>query len=210
MDGLSNVQIVPMVDSNFVKPLRMIFCLNGRERKWDLVRVHRSVAIILFNTTNKKMIFVKQFRPAVYYNSIPENDRCGTIDTTKYPASLGYTMEVCAGIVDKAKSLAEIAVEEIYEECGFKTEAEKLEYVIQFRSGVGISGDVQTLYYAEVSEEMRVNSGGGNPEEGEEIELIEMSIKEVEDYLSQPSVSSPGGFLFALQWFLAHKAPHHR
>jgi len=66
---------VPMVDSNFVKPLRMIFCLNGRERKWDLVRVHRSVAIILFNTTNKKMIFVKQFRPGILFtlNCIQES-----------------------------------------------------------------------------------------------------------------------------------------
>lgn len=70
---------------------------------------------------------------AVYYNSIPESDRFGPIDTTKYPASLGYTLEVCAGIVDKTKSLAEITVEEIYEECGFKVEADKLEYIIQFR-----------------------------------------------------------------------------
>merc|ERR1712035_40057 len=123
MDGLSNVRIVPMVNSNF----------NGKERIWDLVRIHESVAVILFNTTSKKLIFVKQFRPAVYYNSIPESDRFGPIDTTKYPASLGYTLEVCAGIVDKTKSLAEITVEEIYEECGFKVEADKLEYIIQFR-----------------------------------------------------------------------------
>jgi len=146
----------------------------------------------------------------VYYNSIPDCDRSGPIDTIKYPASLGYTLEVCAGIVDKAISLSEIAVEEIYEECGFKIGAEKLEYIIQFRSGVGISGDVQTLYYAEVSEDLRVNSGGGNAEEGEEIELVEMSIQEVEDYLSQPSVSSPGSFLFALQWFLSKKAPQYK
>lgn len=79
-----------------------------------------------------------------------------------------------------------------------------------FSSGVGISGDLQTLYYAEVTEDLRVSLGGGNTEEGEDIELVEMSIKEVEDYLSQSTVSSPGGFLFALQWFLANKAPQYR
>merc|ERR1712071_707715 len=196
MDVLSNVRVVPMIDSNFVKPLRLLFCLNGKERAWDLVRIHESVSVILFNKTNKKLILVKQFRPAVYYNSIPECDRCGPIDTSKYPPSIGRTLEICAGIVDKKKSLADFAVE-----------AEKLEYVIQYRSGVGISGDLQTMYYAEVEEDMRVSKGGGNPDEGEEIELIEMTIQEVEAYLLQKSVSSPAALLFALQWFLNKKAP---
>ena len=72
---------------------------------------------------------------------------------------------------------------------------------------MGISGDLQTMYYAEVEEDMRVSKGGGNPDEGEEIELIEMTIQEVEAYLLQKSVSSPAALLFALQWFLNKKAP---
>ena len=60
-------------------------------------------------------------------------DRTNPIDTEKYPASLGITLELCAGIVDKKKSLAEIAVEEILEECGYKVDPEKLEYIIQFQ-----------------------------------------------------------------------------
>ena len=200
-------------------------------RKWYLWSSFDQVWNLHQHVSEKSYSY-KFIQPkAVYYNSIPDCDRSGPIDTIKYPASLGYTLEVCAGIVDKAISLSEIAVEEIYEECGFKIGAEKLEYIIQFRwllpgqfekkktfikkivtfsSGVGISGDVQTLYYAEVSEDLRVNSGGGNAEEGEEIELVEMSIQEVEDYLSQPSVSSPGSFLFALQWFLSKKAQQYK
>lgn len=68
----------------------------------------------------------------MYYNSIPVEER-SAIDPSKYPASLGYTLELCAGIVDKNKSLAEIAAEEVFEECGYKVALEKLEYIIQFR-----------------------------------------------------------------------------
>ena len=71
---------------------------------------------------------------AVYYNSIPAQDRVNTIDVDKYPASLGITLELCAGIVDKSKSLAEIAAEEMLEECGYKIDTiDRLEPVIQFR-----------------------------------------------------------------------------
>ena len=77
-----------------------------------------------------------------------------------------------------------------------------------FSAGVGISGDPQTVYYAEVTDNMKVSSGGGNPEEGEQIEVVEMSIQEIENYMTSQSVFSPGGFLFALQWFLHKKAPH--
>lgn len=69
---------------------------------------------------------------AVYYNSIPVEDRNCPIDTEKYPAQLGVTLELCAGIVDKNKSLPEIAAEEVLEECGYKVDPAKLEFIIQF------------------------------------------------------------------------------
>ncbi len=74
-------------------------------------------------------------------------------------------------------------------------------------SGVGISGDVQTLFYCEVTDEMQVSSGGGNENEGELIEVVEMTTEEISSLLSSPVITSPGGFLFAMQWFLSKKAP---
>lgn len=62
-----------------------------------------------------------------------EDRRRGIIDAEKYPATLGITIELCAGIVDKDKSLAEIAAEEVFEECGYKVDPEKMEYIIQLR-----------------------------------------------------------------------------
>lgn len=66
---------------------------------------------------------------AIYYAKIPEEDRKGSIDTVKYPASLGFTLELCAGTVDKNKPLIEIAREEVLEECGYDVPISKIEEV---------------------------------------------------------------------------------
>lgn len=73
------------------------------------------------------------------------------------------------------------------------------------RSSVGISGDVQTLFFIEVTDTMNVTSGGGNTEEGELIEVVEMTVDQVQEYMKLPSICSPSGLLFAVQWFLSNK-----
>lgn len=55
------------------------------------------------------------------------------IDTSKYPASLGITLEFCAGIIDKNKSWEEIAKEEVLEECGYNIDVNSLELVMKYR-----------------------------------------------------------------------------
>lgn len=51
----------------------------------------------------------------------------------KYPVSLAFTNELCAGIVDKSKPLIEIAKEEILEECGYNVPVERIELVMTYR-----------------------------------------------------------------------------
>jgi UDP-sugar diphosphatase len=46
-----------------------------------------------------------------------------------------------------------------------------------------------------------VSAGGGNYDEGELIEVIEMSIEEAKAYMQKDDILSPGGFLYALSWF---------
>lgn len=114
---------------------------------------------------------------------------------------------LCAGIVDKTKDLALTAKEEVLEECGYEAPLESFEKVLKYRSGVGVSGDQQTMFYVEVTDKMKVSQGGGLADEGEMIEVVEMSIPEVRQYLNQSDVNSPGGLLFGLMWFLNNKAP---
>lgn len=72
---------------------------------------------------------------AVYYGVISElgckHDE--KIDLVKYPAKLGITLELCAGIVDKDLSLKEIAREEVLEECGFNISSERIDEVMTYK-----------------------------------------------------------------------------
>lgn len=65
---------------------------------------------------------------AIYFSSVPDQDKQdGNIDTSKYPPALGISLEFCAGIVDKSKSLVETAREEVLEECGYDVPIDKLQ-----------------------------------------------------------------------------------
>lgn len=79
----------------------------------------------------KGFLLVKQFRIPVYLND----------------KSIKYTYELCAGLVDKNKSIEEIAVEEIDEECGYKVKIEDLKKITSFFTNVGVSGAKQHLFY---------------------------------------------------------------
>lgn len=210
MEDLKDVYLSPLPESPYVKPFRFNYTQNGKEKTWDLLEVHDSVAIIVFNVTRRVMIFVKQFRPAIYYNSItPEDRKASKIDTNKYPASLGIALEICAGIIDKNLPIEEIAKEEVLEECGYNVELSNLEKVLAYRSGVGVQGALQTMFYCEVTDDMKTEQGGGVDDEI--IEVIEKTIPEVEEMLrSQDILSSPPSCLFALMWFIHNKADKFR
>merc|ERR1719233_169642 len=76
------------------------------------MKTHNSVAIVIFNRTTHKFVFVKQFRPAVFMNratvitgkTINSGDK---VDTNAVKGEEGITMELCAGIIDKNISLEE-------------------------------------------------------------------------------------------------------
>ncbi|KAL4710240.1 hypothetical protein ACJJTC_005413 [Scirpophaga incertulas] len=210
MEILDKVYVSPLPDSPYVKPFRLNYTQNGMVKSWDLLQVHDSVAIIVFNITRKVMIFVKQFRPAIYYNCIHAKDREQEfIDTKKYPASLGIALEMCAGIIDKNKPIEDIAREEVLEECGYNIKLKDLHKIISYRSGVGVQGSLQTLFYCEVSDDMKTEQGGGVDDEI--IEVVEMSIPQIEEMLkSEGPLASPPSCLFALMWFLQNKADKFR
>ncbi|XP_034113894.1 uridine diphosphate glucose pyrophosphatase NUDT14-like [Drosophila albomicans] len=208
MENITKVWLGPLpADSPYVQPHRMYYVQNGVEKNWDLLKVHDSVAIILYNTTRQKLVLVKQFRPAVYHGVI--TTELGTFDKADlkaFPPAIGVTLELCAGIVDKSKSWSEIAREEVLEECGYDVSVDRIEQVMVYRSGVGSSGAKQAMYYCEVTDADKANSGGGV--EDEMIEVVELSLPEVKRMVQQGAVNnSPPSCLMGLMWFLANKAP---
>ena len=80
-----------------------------------------------------------------------------------------------------------------------------IEFVQTFRAAIGTGGSNMSLFYAEVTDEDKVASGGGVAAEGEMIEVFEMGIEEVEEWIRSPALNSPTFTLYGLMWFLANK-----
>ncbi|XP_031833814.1 uridine diphosphate glucose pyrophosphatase NUDT14 isoform X2 [Nomia melanderi] len=188
-------------DSPWLRPVRIVYRQDGEQKEWDVVRVHDGVSIIIFNTSRKKLVFVRQFRPAFFYTHVTEAS--GPVDLEKYPPKLGLTLELCAGIIDKDKSLVEIARDELREECGYEAPAESIKLINTFGSVFK-----NTLFYVEVTDEMQTHPGGGAASEGELIEVVEMSIPEVKQYINSEKVQSPPSFMYGVTWFLLNKPEH--
>lgn len=214
MENIKNVQLSALVESKYIHPYRMEYTQSGIEKSWELIRAHNSVSVLIFNQTRKVFVFVKQFRPPVFLTRILENQGgkstlcladLGLGHQVEHQGNLGVTLELCAGIVDKNKSLEETAAEEVLEECGYSVSPSRLERIICFANSVGSAGDNHTLFLAQVEDSDRVGDGGGLVEEGELIEVVEMTVAEVKEYMSADRVNSPSGFLFAVTWFLANR-----
>lgn len=183
---IKNITVGACVHSDFVKPKRIHYSQKGVSKVWDMVEVHDSVAIILYHEERQSLVVVKQFRPPVY---LKNND--------------GYTYELCAGIVDKDKSLVEIAHEEILEECGYHVPLEEIKRVTSFYTAVGFAGSVQTLYAAHVNESMKVSKGGGV--DMESIEVVEIPIREAKEFVLDETKAKTPGLMFGFGWFLENQ-----
>ncbi len=179
---IENFKLNPLKDPKFISTAFATYAQNGIPKSWEIVQAHDSVAILIYHKEKKSFVLVKQFRPAVYLNN---HD--------------GMTVELCAGIVDKKLSLAEIAKEEIEEECGYAVPLEQIEKITSFYTSVGFAGSRQTLYYAEVDESLKTSEGGGV--DGELIEVIELPVSELESFVLDESVAKTPGLMFAFMWW---------
>ena len=183
---VENVRLVTLEDPRFVKPVKMLYTQEGVEKSWELVQAHDSVAALIYNRDAETFVLVKQFRPPIFLHNRD-----------------GYTYELCAGILDKDKSLEQTMAEEISEETGYHISAEMLEKVTVFFTAVGFAGSRQTLFFAEVGNKDKTGGGGGI--DAEQIEVIELSKRAAHEFMYDESVVKTSGLLFALYWFFDTK-----
>ncbi|NQY19996.1 MAG: NUDIX hydrolase [Campylobacteraceae bacterium] len=184
---IKDFKISPLRDTNFVHPLKFTYTINGKQKNWEAVKSFDSVAVLLYEEEKEAFLLVKQFRAPVYYN-----------DNSKL-----FTYELCAGIVDKDLSLVEIVKEEILEECGYEVPIESIEKITSFYTNVGVSGSVQTLYFAKINDKMKRTTGGGIHDE--EIETMFLEIKNYEDFIYDENKAKTPGLMFAFLWFMQKK-----
>lgn len=194
---ITNIRFCVCESSLYIKPKRMLFCENGKERSWDIIEAHDSVAVLLYHPKKDSFVIVKQFRPAVF---LKETIR----QTQNLKSEIGYTYELCAGITDKPnKTLKEIAQEEILEECGYNVELENIEKITEFYSSVGFAGSKQTLFFATIDEKSKVHQGGGVDDEN--IEVIFIPRKQAYEFILDESYPKTSGIMFAFLWFLKER-----
>ncbi|XP_072350348.1 uridine diphosphate glucose pyrophosphatase NUDT14 [Scyliorhinus torazame] len=220
MDSLAEVTLGLCRNSRFLRPLTVHFTQNGSRRSWDFMKTHDSVSALIYNSTQESFILVKQFRPAVYMcecarkGILPDLESTGD-DTPEarvpielLPTSAGVTYELCAGIVDKpGLSLKEIAKEEILEECGYNVPVESLQKITSYRSSVGVTGSKHTMFYVEVTDDLRVGPGGGQAQEGELIEVVQVPVKDWQTFVFDECIPKTVGVNFAFMWFHRSIAP---
>lgn len=168
---------------SFIKPIKINYTYKNTKKTWEAVISHDSVSILLWHVEKNSFVIVKQLRATVLHSN--------KVD--------GHTYELCAGIVDKKTSNVQIAKEEVLEECGFDVPVENLQKVSSFYTSVGISGAKQTLYFAKITEDMKVNDGGGL--EDEEIEVVYISVEEAKKFMFDESYHKTPGLIMAFYWF---------
>ena len=184
---IEDLEISELKDTKYIHPIKVTYSQNGISKSWEAVKSHNSVAILLYHTEKKAFLLVKQFRVPVFLND----------------SSKTFTYELCAGLVDKNKSLEEIAQEEIDEECGYCVDLKDIIKITSFYTNVGISGAGQYLFFAKIDESMKIHNGGGINDE--QIEPIFLPIENSEKFIFDESKAKTPGLMFSFLWFLNNR-----
>ncbi|KAM6201635.1 uridine diphosphate glucose pyrophosphatase NUDT14 [Rhynchocyon petersi] len=216
MEKIEGAAVCRCVESPYLRPLTLHYRQNGIQKSWDFMKTHDSVAILMFNSTSRTLVLVKQFRPAVYAGEI-ERRFPGCLAATDQdmpqglqplPGVLGVTYELCAGLVDQpGLSLEEVACKEAWEECGYRLIPSDLQRITTYRSGVGLTSSRQTMFYAEVTDAQRGSTGGGLVEEGEIIEVVNLPLDGAQAFADDPDVPKTLGVIFGISWLLSRVGP---
>jgi nudix-type nucleoside diphosphatase (YffH/AdpP family) len=115
--------------------------------------------ILLYSTVSNTVILTRQFRLPTYING----------------NATGMLIEACAGLLDNDNQ-EDCIKRETEEETGYKIS--KVEKIFEAYMSPGSVTEILYFFIAEYSHEMKINDGGGLEEEGENIEVLELSFEE--------------------------------
>lgn len=115
--------------------------------------------ILLYDKNNGNVILTRQFRLPTFING---NDN-------------GMMIEACAGLLDNDNP-EDCIRRETEEETGYKIS--KVEKIFEAYMSPGSVTEILHFFIAEYSREMKITDGGGLDDEGENIEVLELSFDE--------------------------------
>uniref|UniRef100_A0A7M5UGI0 Nudix hydrolase domain-containing protein n=1 Tax=Clytia hemisphaerica TaxID=252671 RepID=A0A7M5UGI0_9CNID len=213
MDGMEikDMKLVPCTQSKYVVPGRVTFNQNGRQRKWDYVKVHDSVSILIYNKTRDAFVLVRQFRPAPYLNinSKMLKEEVSDIENkssekkefkTVAPFELGVTYELCAGIVDQKRPLVEITKDAISQMMGYNVEEKQIKRIYQ-TNHVGYSGDRCDIYIVEVTDEMLIKDF---KPDADLVEYFYLSRNDAQEFATSDEYVKNSNVIASILWCFLH------
>lgn len=124
-----------------------------------------ATAILLCDPERKTVLLTRQFRLPVHLSS-------------KKPEMI---IEVCAGVIDDGEFPEHAIVREVEEETGYRIS--EIKQVAEGFTSPASFMEYVYFFTGIYSPDMRINEGGGKKEEGEDIELIEISFTEARKML---------------------------
>ncbi len=203
------------IQSQHIKPMRFVYKQFYQGRCWDAVLCKDVVHAVIFNSTRKKLIFVKQFRPAVYFESVkilkPKKPKIGDVlEIYDIPANLGVTLELCMGVMNKHGTTPIEAIRrKIYYDCGYAVPLTCLEKVQWCYNNSRNSAEKTFLYYAEVTDKMLIEDTDKLIEIRRRKKVKEMSVKEAIEFAQgdETILMTTYSTLYGILWFLYAKGP---
>jgi len=142
--------------------------------------------ILLYNLARRTVILTRQFRYPAFVNG-----------------HSGMLIEAPAGLLDEASPADRIRAE-AEEETGFRI----FDVKQIFEAFMSPGSVTERLYFfvAAYDSEHRLSAGGGNEAEGEDIEVLEMTIDDAMDAIARGEIQD-GKTIMLLQYALLHLFP---
>jgi len=140
--------------------------------------------ILLYNKENKTVILIRQFRMPTFING---NES-------------GFLIEACAGLLDKDNP-EDCIRRETEEETGYKITA--VRKIFEAYMSPGSVTEMLHFFVAEYSKQMKVNEGGGLEHDGEDIEVLELTLDKALAMIQSGEIND-GKTIMLLQYAKLH------
>ncbi|HEX9509793.1 MAG TPA: GDP-mannose pyrophosphatase NudK [Puia sp.] len=153
-----------ILSDNWYTLRKMTYEYLKKDGKWqtqsrEVYDRGNGATILLYNKNQGTVILTRQFRLPAFVNG---NDT-------------GMLIETCAGLLDKDNP-EDCIRRETEEETGYKISA--IKKVFEAYMSPGSVTEILHFFIAEYSDSMKVNEGGGMEHEQEDIEVLELKMKD--------------------------------
>jgi nudix-type nucleoside diphosphatase (YffH/AdpP family) len=145
---------------------------DGRRLTLDRDMLDRGdgVAVLLYNTARGTVLLLKQARVIATLRGMPSSQ----------------TLEVCNGLIEPGDEPLACALREVEEETGHRLQV--LESIAVVYASPGASLELVHLFLGEYTDATRVAEGGGLEEEGEDIEVVEVSFAQALQWIADGTI----------------------